>query len=108
MDPNKPRQTLADRFATVVRPGLIMGLVWWSANKVTWDCTYVGEDGEETGTGLLRAAGLDSDKQQSGASSENDADTEDEATRKADKRDDRLTWWERYQRYREQRKKKRT
>ena len=36
-----------------------MGLVWWSANKLTWDCTHFDEDRKASGQGILAATGLD-------------------------------------------------
>lgn len=39
----------------------LMFLVWWSAHKLTWDCTHIDERQESSGRGLLNAAGLDAD-----------------------------------------------
>ncbi|HEX4607292.1 MAG TPA: hypothetical protein VH092_03725, partial [Urbifossiella sp.] len=36
----------------------LMGLVWWSAHKLTWDCTHIDENRDSSGRGLLSAAGL--------------------------------------------------
>jgi hypothetical protein len=41
----------------------LMALVWWSAHKLTWDCTHIDEKRESSGRGLLSAAGLDADEQ---------------------------------------------
>jgi len=35
-----------------------MALVWWCANKLTWDCTRINDEVTEAGEGLLEAAGL--------------------------------------------------
>src|SRR6185437_14407428 len=35
-----------------------MSLIWWSAHKLTWDCTYVDENRDASGRGLLAASGL--------------------------------------------------
>ena len=40
----------------------LMGLIWWSAHKLTWDCTHIDEKRESSGRGLLNAAGLDADE----------------------------------------------
>jgi hypothetical protein len=45
-------------FSFFINIGLI-GLVWWSANQLTWDCTMIDEDAEDSGEGLLEAVGLD-------------------------------------------------
>ena len=42
----------------LINLGLI-GLIWWSADKLTWDCTVIDEDEEDSGEGLLEAVGLD-------------------------------------------------
>jgi hypothetical protein len=41
----------------------LLGVVWWSAHKLTWDCTHIDEKRESSGRGLLSAAGLDADEQ---------------------------------------------
>jgi hypothetical protein len=35
-----------------------MALIWWSAHKLTWDCTHVDDNRDASGRGLLAAAGL--------------------------------------------------
>ena len=42
----------------VVALGLL-GVVWWCANKLTWDCTLIDDSEDASGEGLLQAAGLD-------------------------------------------------
>src|SRR5262245_10607048 len=37
----------------------IMGIVWWAAHKLTWDCTLVDDSQEASGQGLLQEMGLD-------------------------------------------------
>ena len=61
----------------VINLGL-MALVWWLANKLTWDCTHLEDDRRVSGRGLLAAAGLD-------ASTEVDADDCDKAARRKKK-----------------------
>ncbi len=34
-------------------------LIWWSAYRLTWDCTFIDDNIEATGKGVLEAAGLD-------------------------------------------------
>ena len=76
----------------LINAGLI-AFVWWSSHRLTWDCTHIDE--EATGTGLLQAAGL----------GEEEPPADDGGA--PPKREPR-TWWERYDRYREERKKKHT
>lgn len=37
----------------------LLALVWWSANKLTWDCTLIDDTVDASGQGLLQAAGFD-------------------------------------------------
>lgn len=48
----------AKLFAPIINL-FLMGVVWWSANKLTWDCTHLDEDRKASGRGVLAAAGLD-------------------------------------------------
>jgi len=36
---------------------LLLGLVWWCAHKLTWDCTLIDETEDASGEGLLQTAG---------------------------------------------------
>jgi len=42
-------------FGWAINLGL-MGLIWWSANKLTWDCTHLDENRDASGRGLLAAS----------------------------------------------------
>ena len=37
----------------------LIALCWWSAHKLTWDCTVIDEDKDASGQGLLQIVGLD-------------------------------------------------
>src|SRR5947209_3435081 len=37
---------------------LLIAIVWWCANRLTWDCTNLDEQAEISGEGLLQTAGL--------------------------------------------------
>ncbi|CAN5374094.1 hypothetical protein BH11PLA2_BH11PLA2_33750 [soil metagenome] len=45
-------------FSLLINAGL-MALIWWAANKLTWDCTHIDEERRSSGRGVLAAAGLD-------------------------------------------------
>jgi hypothetical protein len=78
----------------ILNAGLI-GLVWWCAHRLTWDCTNIDEETDVNAEGLLQAAGL-----------ENEApDTQPAEEAKPAPSEG---WWQRWQRYREERQKKRT
>src|SRR5438477_6135596 len=45
----------------------LMLLIWWSAHKLTWDCTHIDEKRKGGGRGILSAAGLNADAKESEA-----------------------------------------
>ncbi len=51
-------QGAAEGYAALINLGL-MGLIWYCAHKLTWDCTVVNEDQDASGEGLLQRLGLD-------------------------------------------------
>ena len=90
-----------------VNLGLI-ALIWWSAHRLTWDCTLLDDTNPGEGAGLLDAAGLERDK---GANIGDEAVTlSPPLPAKATKKSKKLKpeeepglfgWWERYRIYRE-------
>jgi hypothetical protein len=34
-------------------------IIWWSAHRLTWDCTLIDDDVDASGAGLLEEAGLE-------------------------------------------------
>jgi hypothetical protein len=78
----------------LLNAGLI-GLVWWCAHRLTWDCTNINEEIDVNAEGLLQAAGLEKEPEPPPAAEE-------------EKPSQRESWWQRWQRYREEREKKRT
>lgn len=71
----------------------LIAVIWWSVHRLTWDCTYIDDDVEASGEGLLQAAGLE----QSAQKQEN---PEASAKPRA------AGWFERYRRFRERQRKK--
>ena len=49
--------SLLGQFSFFVNCGLI-ALIWWCADRLTWDCTMIDEEESGSGEGLLDAAGL--------------------------------------------------
>lgn len=45
-------------YSLPVNAGLI-ALVWWSAHKLTWDCTFIDDQEDASGEGLLQGMGFD-------------------------------------------------
>jgi len=39
---------------------ILIGVVWWCVDKLTWDCTVIDERKDASGEGLLQTAGLES------------------------------------------------
>ena len=37
----------------------LMGVVWWCAHKLTWDCTLIDDDEDASGEGLMQRIGVD-------------------------------------------------
>ena len=37
----------------------LLGLLWWCASKLVWDCTLIDDEQDASGEGLLQVAGLD-------------------------------------------------
>lgn len=80
----------------------LVGIVWWCAKRLTWDCTHVDEEAEPPGEGLLRASGLEA------GPSEAEAPPPEQPTDKAKRKPSGLVAWvERYRKYREERARKR-
>lgn len=91
----------------------MIALVWWAANKLTWDCTHLDESRKASGRGVLAAAGLDGTKSTTAAEDdeEYDPDRSVQATRKKKKKKEPpppavVGWWQRFQKFREWRKKR--
>jgi hypothetical protein len=75
----------------LINAGLI-GLVWWCAHRLTWDCTHMDEETDVNAEGLLQAAGL-----------EEPASTPTPIVEASEGE----SWLQRWRRYREERNKKR-
>jgi hypothetical protein len=83
-------------FRWAINLGLI-ALTWWCAHRLTWDCTHFDDNEEAASAGILDAAGF-----------ENTDSPQPEPEEKEGPDAKPLTWWQRYQRYREERKKRHT
>ena len=77
----------------------LVGLAWWLAYQLTYSCTYIDEKADSTGVGVLQAAGLERIK----ADAAQNPDLSQKNGKQAKK--PRLFWWQRYQRFRAERKK---
>jgi hypothetical protein len=91
-------------FGWAVNLGLI-AVIWWSAHRLTWDCTLIDDNVDSSGAGLLEAAGLD--ESQGGHDGDPVPAIEEEPSPAAKKRRKKeptgfTAWLNRYRRYREQ------
>jgi hypothetical protein len=50
--------TWIDHFGWIINFTLI-GVVWWCAHRLTWDCTVIDESQDASGEGLMQIAGLE-------------------------------------------------
>jgi hypothetical protein len=73
----------------------LIGLVWWCAHRLTWDCTKIDEETEVNAEGLLQAAGFENQP-------ENQPSIEEVKSPASE------GWLQRWRRYRDERNKKRT
>lgn len=82
----------------------LMALVWWAANKLTWDCTHIDEAKKASGKGVLAAAGLDATAAETNpVQAKEDADAAADEKKEAKKRRKDSAgfggWLARYERY---------
>ena len=71
----------------------LIAVVWWSADKLTWDCTLIDEDEEDSGEGLLEAVGLDRSQK---ADIEKETAPLPEAPEATTSRNAPPSWWRRF------------
>jgi hypothetical protein len=95
---NYPPELVATGF---INAGLIL-LAWWLSHQLTHSCTYIDEKAESTGTGVLEGAGLEKSAAPVTAQSE-DLQPPQPAGKRNKTREP--SWWERYQSFREKRRK---
>jgi hypothetical protein len=73
----------------IINLGLI-GLIWWCANKLTWDSTVIDEGKDASGEGLLQTVGLDSNE------SATDSKSIDRDGTTGRIPEPQLTWWQKF------------
>jgi hypothetical protein len=86
-------------WAWAINLGLI-AVIWWSAHRLTWDCTLIDEEADASGAGLLEVAGLEhrgARERESAGAQEPKPETRSRAPA--------LSWFQRYSRFREEGKK---
>lgn len=82
----------------------VMAVIWWSAHRLTWDCTFIDENVDASGAGLLDAAGLEGAAQKPAVAEETERDPPARSARRnRDEEGGLLNWWERYHHFRKER-----
>jgi hypothetical protein len=95
----------------------LVATTWWSAHRLTWDCTFIDDTIDASGEGLLQTAGLDETPSQPEAEAADEADEDDDEVaaqprkkkgrkRKVEEPTGIVGWWSRYRRYREERERR--
>ena len=84
--------TWIDQFGWLINWGLI-GLIWWCAHRLTWDCTLIDDAQDASGEGLLQTAGLEGAADAEAKKSDRLAEMGLEGTTSRGKRP---SWWQRY------------
>jgi hypothetical protein len=77
-------------FGPVINIGLV-AIIWWCAHRLTWDCTYIDDNVDDSGVGLLQASGLEKPDGPAPASAATTA-APPEKPRRA--RRPKFAWWE--------------
>jgi hypothetical protein len=74
----------------------LIAVIWWSAHRLTWDCTLIDDSVDASGAGLLQMAGLDQ-----GQDAQEPTPDRKEGAKKKKKEPTGLSgWWQRYRKYR--------
>ncbi|OHB81702.1 MAG: hypothetical protein A2V98_00980, partial [Planctomycetes bacterium RBG_16_64_12] len=75
----------------------LLGLVWWSAHKLTWDCTLIDESEDASGEGLMQTIGLDDSPANTGPPVSEAPKAKEEEPEGVTSRDRApSSWWERF------------
>ncbi len=81
---------------------LLVVVIWWCTNRLVWDCTNIDEETDMSGEGLLQASGLQEAPPEKPSLGNDEPELLEVDQGGVD------GWWQRYQKYREQKNKKRT
>jgi hypothetical protein len=84
---------------------ILIGLAWWLSHQLTHSCTYIDEQDDDTGAGLLLAGGFEQNSADIALTAPNDEEPPTKTSKRERKRAAQATWLERYQRFRAERKK---
>jgi hypothetical protein len=85
-------------FGWAINLGLIV-LICWCAYKLTWDCTFIDDNVDASGQGVLQAAGLDEPAADGAAEQPPQSTPADADLDPAKEKPGLIGWWDRYRRY---------
>ncbi len=68
----------------------VIGIVWWCAHKLTWDCTVIDESEDSSGEGLMQIVGLE------GPADQRNATADEERLAGTTMREVPVGFWQRY------------
>lgn len=81
----------------------LVGVTWWCAHRLTWDCTLIDDNVDASGEGLLQTVGWDEPAPDGGGDEPTGmAEADGRGKQKKKRPDDEgglSGWWERYRRY---------
>ncbi|MCC6418357.1 MAG: DUF4129 domain-containing protein [Gemmataceae bacterium] len=96
---------------------VLIAIIWWSAHRLTWDCTLIDDQTDASGAGLLEAAGLEQrmggkgggggeEEKVHGGRPVGEAQKAPKEGKRRGKAGGLAGWWERYQKYRTEQSKR--
>jgi hypothetical protein len=83
----------------------LIAVIWWSAHRLTWDCTLIDDSVDASGAGLLEAAGLEQGPEARESAEESEPQPAEGKGRPGKKKKEPaglFGWWGRYRKYREE------
>ncbi len=78
----------------------LIAIIWWSAHRLTWDCTLIDDNVDASGAGLMQMAGLEQGQESQANGQETTPHKKDAAKKKKKEPTGLSGWWQRYRKYR--------
>jgi hypothetical protein len=93
-------------FSWMINLGFIL-LIWWCAGRLTRDCHFEDDEEENSGKGLLQAAGIEDEKKAVDKPPPGmDTFADPEKLKRSPMQDPSVSWWDRFRQYREEGKRR--
>jgi hypothetical protein len=87
----------------------LLAVIWWSAHRLTKDCTVIDDSQDASGAGLLEQAGIEENKEPVPTIPIPDADMGADKPKKKRRQLEPtpfMAWWQRYRKYRAERERR--